>query len=123
MESLISRILPETAGGHPFFIILGLLSIFFITVHMGMHPIVAGSAIAVSIPPEALGFTPLMFGTVLLSGWVLGTLLSPFSATNIVIGAMTEQPSWHISTKRHGLFTLTMTIILSAVMALLSRFI
>ncbi len=122
IESLVNRMLPQNISQYPFITILSILAVFVVTVHLGMHPIVAGSALVVSVRPELIGLSPLMFAMVLLSGWALGTLISPFSASNIVVGGLTGRPSWHISTKMHGLFSLTMIILLSGVMAVFTRF-
>ncbi len=122
-DSVITHLLPGVSADHAILTILSILLIFFVTAHLGMHPIVAGSALAVSINPASIGFTPLMFGIVLLSGWVLGTLISPFSASNIVISGMIGKPSWYLSARRHGLFTLFMALLLTWVMSLLSHLI
>jgi hypothetical protein len=40
----------------------------------------------------------------------------------MVTGGLVGEPSWNISTKRHGIFGLSMLVLLSGVLALLSRY-
>ncbi|HCJ94716.1 MAG TPA: hypothetical protein DHV69_05810, partial [Sphaerochaeta sp.] len=121
IQSAVMYLLPNNVAEYPFFAIVSIMMVFVITVHMGLHPVVAGSALVVSIAPEALGLTPFMFGFTLIAGWSIGILLSPFSATNMVTGGLTKHPSWYLSTRMHGIFGFSMLLLISGVLALLSR--
>jgi len=122
IQSAVTYLLPSNLADFPFLGIISIMMVFVITVHFGMHPVVAGSAMVVSLAPQSLGLSQFMFGFVLITGWALGILLSPFSATNMVTGGLVGEPSWNISTKRHGIFGLSMLVLLSGVLALLSRY-
>ncbi|HCG64541.1 MAG TPA: hypothetical protein DEZ27_12305 [Sphaerochaeta sp.] len=122
IQSAVMYLLPNNVAEYPFFAIVSIMMVFVITVHMGLHPVVAGSALVVSIAPEALGLTPFMFGFTLIAGWSIGILLSPFSATNMVTGGLTKHPSWYLSTRMHGIFGFSMLLLISGVLALLSNY-
>jgi hypothetical protein len=122
IQSAVTYLLPSNLADFPFLGIISIMMVFVITVHFGMHPVIAGSAMVVSLAPQSLGLSQFMFGFVLITGWALGILLSPFSATNMVTGGLVGEPSWNISTKRHGIFGLSMLVLLSGVLALLSRY-
>ncbi len=55
----------------------------------GIHPMVLVSALAASLDPAALGFTPVQLSLVLISGWALGATVSPMSGTSLVVGSLT----------------------------------
>lgn len=122
MQNAIVYLLPKSALEYPYIAILSLMLIFVLTAHLGLHPVIAGSALVVAIRPEMIGLSTFMFGFSLIVGWALGILLSPFSATNMLAGSIAHRSSWYFSMRRHGFLGLSAICIFSALLALLARF-
>lgn len=122
VQSAVRYLIPEGAAQVPYLAIVSIMSVYIITAHFGLHPVVAGSAMVVSLDPAVIGLSPYMFGFTLMCGWAIGILLSPFSATNMVTGGLTAQPSWNISAKMHGLYGLVLLCGIAAILTILARF-
>jgi len=82
---------------------------------LGIHPIVTISTIAVTLPPETLGLSSLQMAGALLTGYMLYSLLSPFSGTAMVLAAVTKTSNLDMSMKLnlvYGLLFAVMTTLL-----------
>lgn len=80
----------------------------------GMNPILTVTLIAPLIPSaDALGVTPTAIVVALTSGWALGGVTSPFTATTLLIGSFGKVSATHVGLKWNGSYALTTALILS----------
>lgn len=121
VQSAVRYLIPDGVSRFPFLAIVSIMMVYVLTAHFGLHPVVAGSAMVVSIDPAVIGLSPFLFGFTLICGWTTGILLSPFSATNMVTGGLTKRPSWSISMKMHGRYGFGMLLAIAGILSLLAR--
>jgi len=81
---------------------------------IGMNPILAVTLMAPLVPSaDALGVTPTAIVVAITSGWALGGVTSPFTATTLLIGAFAKVSARHVGLKWNGSYSLITAIILS----------
>jgi hypothetical protein len=78
VDSAIRYLIPGSAARFPLIAILSLMLVYVLMSYIGLHPVVAGSAMVASIDPATLGLSPFIFTFTLICGWATGVLLSPF---------------------------------------------
>ena len=91
---------------------IGILSIF------GIHPMITIAALAASLPPGSVPLSPLQMAGAYLTGYMLYSVLSPFSAANLLLGSLAKESPVAVGPKQNGGFaflyaTLCIGIILS----------
>jgi hypothetical protein len=64
---------------------------------LGLHPVIAVVMIGTVIPPEIFGLPLPLLALFLMALWGMGTNVSPFSATNIIMGRAVGVGHWHIA--------------------------
>jgi hypothetical protein len=64
---------------------------------LGLHPVIAVVMIGTVVPPEIFGLPLPLFALFLMALWGMGTNVSPFSATNIIMGRAVGVNYWHIA--------------------------
>ncbi|KJS23559.1 MAG: hypothetical protein VR72_00095 [Clostridiaceae bacterium BRH_c20a] len=119
----IGELLPKAISNsgieHSFLYILLIIAIMVFPSLIGIHPVVSGSTIAVTLPVSMLPLMPIQYAMTLLTGWTLAILLSPFSGTVLVTAAVTNETPFNVGMVWNWRYAL----ILSAVYILILPFI
>jgi len=121
VDSKIRYLIPGSAARLPFIAILSLMLVYVVMSYIGLHPVVAGSAMVASINPATIVLSPYIFTFTLICGWATGVLLSPFSATNLITGGLSGRQGWSISVKMHGAYGFALVFVIAFFLAILSR--
>lgn len=121
VDSAIRYLIPGSAARFPLIAILSLMLVYVLMSYIGLHPVVAGSAMVASIDPATLGLSPFIFTFTLICGWATGVLLSPFSATNLITGGLSGKQGWSISMRMHGAYGFGILFAIALFLAMLSR--
>lgn len=88
---LLAKILIDLNIKYSLLYIIAFIAVMVFPSLIGIHPVVSGSTIAVTIPVTLLPLTPLQYAMTLLTGWTLAILLSPFSGTNLVTAGIAQE--------------------------------
>lgn len=120
-DGAIRYLIPKSAASMPFIAIFSMMLVYVLPAHLGLHPVVAGSAMVAAIDPSAIGLSPFIFTFTLICGWAMGVLLSPFSATNIITGGLSGRQSWTLSANMHGLYGIGVLVTMSGALAMLAQ--
>jgi hypothetical protein len=86
---------------------------------IGVHPVVTTSAIASAFTASSLGITPLTYTYVLLASYGFAVLVSPFSATSLVLAGLVGKSSWEVGPKINLRFAVITALLFAAVFSLL----
>ncbi len=95
-------------------ILVGLVWLIPLAGQIGMNPIMAVTLIAPLIPSaQALGVSPSAIIVAITSGWALGGVTSPFTATTLLIGGFGNVSARHVGLNWNGVYFLWIATILS----------
>lgn len=114
----IPQLIPEWLGQYPLITIILICTLMVLFSLIGIHPVVTGSGLLSAINPAALNLSTMIFGLVILLGWDACILMSPFSATNLIVSGLTGEPCWKVSLKNNGIFGVVMIITMSFLITL-----
>jgi len=116
---LAVQLMPETLFDYPalvaFAIVAALIAISFV----GVHPVVSVPSVALALSAEHIGVNQLSFALMLLSGWVLGLTVSPFSGGVMLLAGFSGKSSWAIGPFANWKFAVGMAVIFSLMVSLL----
>ncbi|WP_279401262.1 hypothetical protein [Piscibacillus salipiscarius] len=74
---------------------------------IGVHPIITNTALAITLSSSPMfEGDHLLLSIGLLTGWMLTILISPLSATNLMVGNLTGTNSVHVGLKMNWQFTI-----------------
>lgn len=116
--SYIPQLIPTWLSSYPLITILIICALMVLFSLIGIHPVVTGTGLLGAIDPAALSLSPMIFGLVILFGWESCILLSPFSATNLIVSGLTGESCWRVSLKNNGIYGIVMIIIISFLITL-----
>ena len=85
---------------------------------LGIHPVVTGTALVASIIPEAFGLTEMTFVLIIITGWLLSTMCSPFTATSTLVSGCSGKPPWDIGLGLNGVFGAAAMVVFSVIIVL-----
>ena len=91
---------------------IGLLSL------LGVHPMITIAAIAASLPPGSIPLSGRELAGAFLSGYVLYSLCSPFSAINLIMSSLTKFNPLVVGLKQNALFGLAYMAVSIAIICL-----
>ncbi len=77
---------------------IGLLSM------VGIHPMITIAALAASLPPGSIPLSTIQLAGSFLAGYTLYSVLSPFSAVNLMVGSLSKQSPLAIGLQQNGGF-------------------
>ena len=77
---------------------IGLLSM------VGIHPMITIAALAASLPPGSIPLSTIQLAGSFLAGYTLYSVLSPFSAANLLVGSLSKQSPLTIGLQQNGGF-------------------
>lgn len=120
---LIPGLLPSWLQYYPLITVFILILIMLAVSLPGIHPIVSGSALVGAIDPLSLGLSPFVFGLIILTGWAISILLSPFSAISMIVGGLEGVPSWNISLGINLTYGVLFLLLMGGLLSALSFFI
>lgn len=93
---------------------IGLLSI------IGIHPMITIAALAASLPPGSIPLSTIQLAGAYLAGYMLYTVLSPFSAANLLLGSLSKQSPLSIGLRQNGGFAIALTVVSIGVVLMFS---
>jgi len=112
---LINRLGLDTAATLVPILVLaiGLLSV------VGIHPMITIAALAASLPPGSIPLTTLQLAGSFLAGYTLYSVISPFSAVNLMVGSLAKQSPLSIGLQENGVFALVYAFLSIGIILLL----
>ncbi|RPF54260.1 hypothetical protein [Aquisalibacillus elongatus] len=85
---------------------------------VGIHPIITNTALAITLSSSPIfEGDHLLLSLGLLIGWMMTILVSPFSATNLMVGNLTNTNSVHVGLKMNWKYALILYALLYAIIA------
>lgn len=84
---------------------IGLLSI------VGIHPMITIAALAASLPPGSIPLSTIQMAGSYLAGYMLYSVLSPFSAANLLLGSISKQNPLAVGLRQNGGFAVAVTVV------------
>ena len=78
---------------------------------IGIHPMITIAALATSLPPGSVPLSPLQMAGAYLAGYMLYTVLSPFSAANLLLGSLAQQSPVTVGLKENGGFAVLYAVL------------
>ncbi len=84
---------------------IGLLSI------IGIHPMITIASLAASLPPGSVSLSALQMAGAYLAGYVLYSVLSPFSAVTLMLGSLSKQSPLSIGLRQNGVYALVYALL------------
>jgi len=90
---------------------------------LGLHPVIAVVLIGPVVPPETFGLPLPLLALLLMALWGMGTNVSPFSATNIIMGRAVGVNHWLIAWRWNLPFSLAGAGVVAAAVIALRRFV
>ena len=88
---------------------------------LGLHPVIAVVLIGQVVPPETFGLPLPLLALLLMALWGMGTNVSPFSATNIIMGRAVGMNHWLIAWRWNLPFSLVGAGVVAVVVVALRR--
>jgi hypothetical protein len=116
---LLPNLLPHWMYQYPALLMMALMLIIIVPSLIGVHPVVTGTALVTAIVPAAIGMSSMTFALTILTGWLLGILLSPFSATSLITSGFTGKTSWSIALGLNGKFGFACVVIFSLIISII----
>jgi DcuC family C4-dicarboxylate transporter len=113
--NVIVELLEKISGGNPFLLLISMIVLISLTCLVGAHPMIPAIAIAGSVNPVEFGFSKELFSLVLISGWVLGSVVSPLSTNNISAAGLLGIKTFDISFRWnmvYGMVSILATVII-----------
>ncbi|MGP4073377.1 hypothetical protein ACTWQB_12580 [Piscibacillus sp. B03] len=98
----------EVSGINHLLILLPVLALVVnLLSFIGVHPIITNTALAITLSSSPLfAGDHLLLSIGLLSGWMITILVSPLSATNLMVGNLTNTNSVHVGMKMNWQYAL-----------------
>ena len=115
----VVQFLPEAFFQYPALVALSIIAFLMITSFIGVHPIVSAPSLALALSAEHIGLNQLSFSLTLLSGWVLGLTVSPFSSGIMLLAALAQKTPWEIGPFANWKFAAGMAVVFSLAVSLL----
>lgn len=116
---MIPGLLPTWLNSFPALMSMSLIMLMIIPSMIGVHPVVTGTALVTAIAPAAIGMDLTTFALTMLTGWLLTTLVSPFSAISMITAGLSGHTSWDLGLRINGLFGLTIMVLFSFINTLI----
>lgn len=93
---------------------IGLISI------IGLHPLITITALAASLPPGSIPLNTVQLAGAFLAGYMLYTIVCPFSAANLLMASLSGQNTFTLGIKQNGIYAFVNTIVCIGVILLFS---
>ena len=111
----LPKLIPEWLANFHVGLAICLMLIMMLPALLGIHPVVTGTALVASFVPEAFGMSQMTFVLVILVGWLLSTMWSPFCATCTLAAGCCGKQSWDIGLGMNGIFSLVIMVVFSVI--------
>jgi DcuC family C4-dicarboxylate transporter len=116
---LLPHLLPQWLYQYPAILLAAIMLMIILPSLVGVHPVATGTAMVAAIVPASIGLSTPTFALTIIMGWLLGILLSPFSATSLMCSGFTGKTSWAISLGLNGKFGFACVIIFSILISII----
>jgi hypothetical protein len=84
---------------------------------IGIHPLVTGTTIALTIPVSLLPLMPIQYALTLLTGWTLAIILSPFSGTVLLTSAISSETPFKVGVGWNWRYALILIAVYSVLLS------
>jgi hypothetical protein len=115
--AVIPRLLPDWLVAYPVLMIGALLLLLILPALAGIHPAVIITVLLSAVTPAALGLDIMSLSLAMLTGCLLGTFLSPLTATSLVLSGLCGRPSWTLGFGLNKVFCLVSVVVFSILIA------
>lgn len=115
----LPELIPEWLASFHVGLAICLMLIMMLPALLGIHPVVTGSALVASFVPEAFGMTQMTFVLIIIVGWLLSTMWSPFCATCTLAAGCCGKQSWDVGLGMNGIFALVIMVVFSVIIVLI----
>lgn len=110
---LLVSLLPDWMIAYPPLMICCIMLLLTLPVAVGVHPAATGTALVAAIAPAAIGLSNYTFALAILTGWVLATMMGPFSAVALVMTSYTGRNNYSVSIGANWKFCLICLVVFS----------
>ena len=114
----LPELIPDWLVNFPIGMSICIMLIMILPAMLGIHPVVTGTALVASIIPEAFGLTEMTFVLIIITGWLLSTMCSPFTATSTLVSGCSGKPPWDIGLGLNGVFGAAAMVVFSVIIVL-----
>ncbi|MEA4892117.1 MAG: hypothetical protein VB085_06105 [Peptococcaceae bacterium] len=111
----LPELIPDWLVNFPVGLSICIMLIMILPAMLGIHPVVTGSALVAAIVPQSLGLTEMTFVLIIITGWLLSTMCSPFTATSTLVSGCSGKPPWDIGLGLNGIFGAAAMVIFSVI--------
>ncbi|NLC77775.1 MAG: hypothetical protein GX750_09185, partial [Clostridia bacterium] len=121
-EALLSGFLEMVMSlgyGGTFILSLALVYVISVAALVGVHPLVSLTILLVAVNPAAVGLSPLFVGYLLLGGYGIALINSPFSGTLLLVSGQLDHSPWEVGLKWNKFYLLLYPSLLVGLMLLL----
>lgn len=115
---LLPGLLPYWLSSYSALLSATIIIIMIIPSMIGVHPVITGTALVSAIVPASIGMDVTTFALTIMTGWVLTTLMSPFSAVSLITSGLSGRSSWSLALGINGRFGLFCLVIFSIIISL-----
>ena len=78
---------------------------------VGIHPMITIAALAASLPPGSIPLSTIQLAGSFLAGYTLYSVLSPFSAVNLMVGSLSKQSPLAVGLQQNGGFAFVYALV------------
>lgn len=111
--NLLVSLLPNWLIAYPPLMIAAIMMLVTVPTFVGVHPAATGTALVASIAPAAVGLTNYTFSLAILTGWLLATMMGPFSAVSLLLSSYTGKNNYALSIGSNWKFCLLCLVVFS----------
>ncbi len=78
---------------------------------IGIHPMITIAAMSASLPPGSIPLSTLQLAGAYLAGYTFYSVVSPFSAANLLMGSLAKQSPLAVGLQQNGIFAFVYTVV------------
>ncbi|MCL1992785.1 MAG: hypothetical protein FWG66_07545 [Spirochaetes bacterium] len=93
----MANLLPAWLHGTPPAMIAAIILIMTLPPLIGIHPNTVGITMVIVLQPAALGLTNYTFALAMIMGWIMGLMLTPFSAAIMIVSSLNGKSTFENS--------------------------
>lgn len=113
-DEKISLLLLDFIGLNAYLLCFFILSSIVLLSLVGITPMVTVMAYSAALKPELIGITPQLLALVLVGGWAIGALVSPFTGVTLIMSGLTQKSSFEIA-RANWLYGFIMVLLFSTI--------
>lgn len=118
----IPELIPSAFMGFPYLIAVCIMLLIILPGQIGIHPVASGTTLVAAIIPSMFGLSVPEFALAIICAWLLSNMLSPFSALNLTLSALSGRSSWQTGLKSNWAYGLVCLLVYSILIFVLAPF-